>query len=158
MVDGTDDFKNWDISPKTHKGFRYDRKCDTIERKIRKAKAVVLFFINPYRLESKELQELNLSDIEKFESKWVEPILSIVASHVNMISSECFVQPSKVRFWLFLENLSKNIEIVMTKGVNIVLMGVHIEYNLKRKPRLFPNHFALNVYCPTIPTRVGKKL
>ena len=97
-----------------------------------------------------------MSDIEKFESKWVEPILSIVASHVNMISSECFVQPLKVRFWLFLENLSKNIEIVMTKGVNIVLMGVHIEYKINRKPRLFPNHFALNVYCPTIPTRVGK--
>ena len=72
-----DEFKTWNISPKTHKCFRYDKKC------VDKTKGSGILLYIPYKVEPKELPELNLCDTELFESIWVELKLPQVASHVN---------------------------------------------------------------------------
>ena len=53
-----DEFKTWDISPKTHKCFRYDRKC------VDKTKDGGILIYIPCQLVPKELPELNLCDTE----------------------------------------------------------------------------------------------
>ena len=74
-----DEFKTLDISPKTHKCFRYTKKC------VDKTKGGGIFLYIPYKLETKELPELNLCDTELFESLWVELKRPQVASHVNKV-------------------------------------------------------------------------
>ena len=56
-------FHSKHISPKTHKCFRYDRKG------VDKTKSGAILLYIPYKLESKELPELSLCDMELFESK-----------------------------------------------------------------------------------------
>ena len=72
-----DEFKDWDISPKTHKCFRYDRKC------VDKTKDGGILLFIPCRLESNELPGFNLCNAELFESIWVEQ--PQLASHVNKV-------------------------------------------------------------------------
>ena len=108
-----DEYKTWDISPKTHKCFRYDRKC------VDKTKGGGILHYIPYKLEPKELPELNLCDTELFESLWVELKRPQVASHVNKVLLNVSYNPQKSFSGLFLENLSKSIEVAMYKTTNI---------------------------------------
>ena len=112
-----DEIKTWDISPKTHKSFRYDRKY------VDKTKGGGILLYNPYKLEPKALPELNFCDTEIFESIWVELKLPQVASHVNKIFLNVSYNPQKSFSSRFLDNLSKSIEVAMLKTTNIVLMG-----------------------------------
>ena len=136
-----------------HKCFRYDRKC------VYKTKGGGILLYNPYQLEPKELPGLNLCDTELFESIWIEFKLPQVASHVNKILINVSYNPQNSLSGLFLENLSKSIGVAMLKTTNIVLLGdYNIDYlNQPEQNHLDSvlNHFALNVCCPTIPTRVG---
>ena len=101
-----------------------------------------------------------MCDTELFESLWVELKRPQVASHVNKVLLNVSYNPQKSFSGLFLENLSKSIEVAMLKTTNIVLMGdYNIDYlNQPEQNHLDSvlNHFALNVCCPTIPTIVGK--
>ena len=85
---------------------------------------------------------------------------SFTASHVNEVLLNVSYNPQKALSGLFFENLSKSIEVAMLKTTNIVLMGdYNIDYlNQPEQNHLDSvlNHFALNVCCPMIPTRVGK--
>ena len=130
---------------------------DTIENKF-EGFGILLYI--PYKLEPQELPELNVCDTELFESIWVELKLIEVAFHVNKVSLKVSYNPQMSFSGLFLDNLSKNIEVAMLKTTNIVLIG---DYNIDYLNQPEQNHldsvlnkFALNVCCPTIPTRVGR--
>ena len=100
-----------------------------------------------------------MCDTELFESIRVELKLHQVASHVNRVLLNVSYNPQNFLSGLFLDNISKSIEVAMLKTTNIVLMGdYNIDYlNQPEKNHLLVlNHYALNVYCPTIPTLVGK--
>ena len=101
-----DDFKTWDISPKTHKYFRYDRKC------VDKTKGGGILLYIPYKLEPKELSELNLCNTELFESIWVELKLHKVVSHENKVLLNVSFSPQKSFSGLFLDNLSKYLKVL----------------------------------------------
>ena len=149
-----DEFKTWDISPNTHKCFRYDRKC------VDKTKGGGILLYIPFQLEPKELPDLYLCETELFESIWIEFELPQLASHVNKVLLNVSYNPQKSLSGLFLENLSKSIEVAMLKTSNIVLMGdYNIDYLNQPEQNHHDsvlNHFALNVCCLAIPKRVGK--
>ena len=58
----------------------------------------------PYRLEPKELPELNLCDTGLFESEWVELKLPQVAPHANKSLLNVSYNPQKSLSGLFLDN------------------------------------------------------
>ena len=97
----------------------------------------MVFSYIPYKLEPKELPELNLCDTELFESLWVELKRPQVASRVNKVLLNVSYNPQKSFSGLFLENLSKSIEVAMLKTTNIVLMG---DYNIDYLNQPEQNH------------------
>ena len=147
-----DDLKTWDVSPQTHKCLSCYRKSTT------KSKGGGILLYIPIQLEPKEKPKLNLCNVEHFESIWVELKLQKTSSQVNKVLLNVSYNPEKSLYGLFLDDLSKSIEAAMHKTPNIILMG---DYNINYKTQLEKNHlnsllnqFALNVCCPTIPTRV----
>ena len=129
-----DEFKTWDISSKTHKCFRYERKC--VDKT--KGGGILLYIL--YKLEPKEIPDQNLCDTELFESLWVELKGPQVASHVNKVLLNVLYNPQKSFSGLFLDNLSESIDVAMLKTTNIVLMG---DYNLDYLNHPEQNHLDL---------------
>ena len=114
-----DEIKTWDIPSNTHKCFIYDRKC------VDKFKGGGILLNIPCQLEPKELPGFNLCDTELFESIWIDIKLPQVASHVSKVLLNVPYNPQKSLSGVFLENLSKSIEVaVLEEQLTLFWWGI----------------------------------